>query len=148
MVLRTLSFLCLVLSIAILMYYLPFEGGSAIGFRFSKALSKIWFELSICIAIWGLWILQLATTRDGIWKVHTNRSLGSNHIPLTASFHFKTVNPVFIEKLLNSLKTLTATGPDDILASMLKDASGEPTNPLCFVIYSSLKLGVFPTIKS
>ena len=87
---------------------------------------------------------QVISLHDRIWKVYTNKRLGT-HSNLSKSFHFNPVSPLSVEKLLKSLKTSKATGPDNIPASMLKEACKELVIPLCYLANVSLSTGIFQT---
>ena len=64
-----------------------------------------------------------------------------------ATLRFKPSTPSSIEKLLKSLKTSKATGPDNIPGRMLRDASRELAIPLCFLVNVSMSTGTFPTAE-
>ena len=81
-----------------------------------------------------------------IWKPCENRNLRKSPL-LATQFKFKTVTPPEVEKLLMSLETSKASGPDQIPPQMLRDVAKELSIPLCHLINLSLQLGVFPTVE-
>ena len=66
--------------------------------------------------------LKIPSVKNRIWKTFSNSNLWKNSMH-KCEFKFKTVYPTTIEKLLKKLKTKKSSGPDQIPASMLRDAA-------------------------
>jgi len=89
---------------------------------------------------------QIISLKNRRWKCFQNNNLRI-HSRHTNSFHFKRVSPISIDKILKALNPSKASGPDDIPASMLKDAHKELAVPLCYLVNVSLETGIFPTAE-
>ena len=71
---------------------------------------------------------QVISLQSRIWKSYENKNMKVN-----STFIFQPTNGSSVEKLLKSVKTSKAAGPDNIPARMIKDAYKELAFPL-FVI--------------
>ena len=90
---------------------------------------------------------QVILLQSRIWKSYENKNM-RNYMKVNTTFIFQPTNRSSVEKLLKSVKTSKAAGPDNIPAYMIKDAYKEVAYPLCHLINESIKTGIFPTTEN
>ena len=90
---------------------------------------------------------QVILLQSRIWKSYENKNM-RNYMKINSTFIFQPNNRSSVEKLLKSVKTSKAAGPDNIPACMIKDAYKEVAYPLCHLINESIKTGIFPTTEN
>ena len=66
---------------------------------------------------------------------------------VNSTFIFQSTNRSSVEKLLKTVKTSKAAGPDNLPSRMIKDIYKELANPLSHLINESIKTGIFPTVE-
>ena len=89
---------------------------------------------------------QVISLQSGIWKSYENKYI-LNHMKVNSTFIFQSTNQSSVEKLLKTLKTSKAAGPDNIPSRMIKDTYKELAYPLSHLINESIKTGIFPRVK-
>ncbi|CAB4019684.1 Hypothetical predicted protein [Paramuricea clavata] len=67
--------------------------------------------------------------------------------PTGKFFKFSKVNCSKVAKILQSMRISKAAGPDNLPASLLKDASEELALPLCILVNMSFEYGTFPNAE-
>ena len=90
---------------------------------------------------------QVVSIYNVTWKLFLNKKLEDNINPYKRIFKFTAVSKTAIEKVLKSLKVSKSSGPDNITASMLTDASAEIAVPLGILANLSFQSGIFPTTE-
>ena len=90
---------------------------------------------------------QVILLQSRIWKSYENKNM-RNYMKVNTTFIFQPTNRSSVEKLLKSVKTSKAAGPDNIPAYMIKDAYKEVAYPLCHLINESIKTGIFPATEN
>ena len=89
---------------------------------------------------------QVISLQSGIWKSYENKYI-LNHMKVNSTFIFQSTNRSSVEKLLKTLKTSKAAGPDNLPSRMIKDTYKELAYPLSHLINESIKTGTFPTVE-
>lgn len=86
---------------------------------------------------------KISALGNRIWRAYSHTNM--QRLNVQTIFHFSPVSRAKIISLLKTLKSNKATGPDNIPASMIKDAKEELSVPLCILANQSLDTGLFPT---
>ena len=86
---------------------------------------------------------QVISLQSQIWRSYENKNM-RNYMKINSMFIFQPTNWSLVEKLLKSLKTSKAAGPDNIPAHIIKDVYKELASPLCLLMNESIKTDIFP----
>ena len=89
---------------------------------------------------------QVISLQSGIWKSYENEYM-LNHMKVNSTFIFQSTNRSSVEKLLKTVKTSKAAGPDNLPSRMIKGTYKELAYPLSHLINESIKTGIFPTVE-
>ena len=89
-------------------------------------------------------ILDKYRNHPSIVKIHKNRNLQSNSIPITYSSWGSKITPKEINTILKTLNSKKAPGIDKIPTKLVKLASDILAEPLSIAINNSIKTSTFP----
>ena len=89
---------------------------------------------------------QVISLQSGILKSFENKYI-LNHMKVNSTFIFQSTNRSSAEKLLKTVKTSKAAGPDNLPSRMITDTYKELAYPLSHLINESIKTGIFPTVE-
>ena len=92
--------------------------------------------------------MDLTILNESFAEVVTNRGGQELVVPQTCntmnSFEFEFLSSGRVEKLLNTMKTRTATGPDGLSAALLKTLAPAIAPNLTRIMNRRMALGIFP----
>ena len=106
---------------------------------------KVEFDFGSCNKNWVLSsILDKYRNHPSIVKIHKNRNLQSNSIPIPSSSWGSKITPKEINTILKSLNSKKAPGIDKIPTKLVKLASDILAEPLSIAINNSIRTSTFP----